>query len=548
LSRIRLVLAVLGLALAAPACASAATPGLNVSGGLGDLPAARALGAPIARVFVTYPAGGPTSPTPAEFGYYDQIVYGYAAAGIKPILVVTGNAAPPSALAYSQFVGALAARYGSNVAAYEIWNEEDSKLWWGADGGDPALYAALLRASYAQVGGRAPVLLGGMTGNDYAFLDNVYTALGGNSVNAFDAVAVHTDTACSIVGPDSFYRNPDGRISQWSFLGFREVRASMVAHGDSGKSIWMTELGWNTATGLCDLGVSAGKKNAGVSKADQAAFLTQAYHCLSQYDYVAKALWFNVADSGPEASLNRYGLIAADGSHKPSYSAMADVLGGKDADAGAPCGDFDPPNLTVSAPADGGSFLDVLPIKATASDPSGVGRITLTADGTLIRNFTTGKTRSTDFPKTLTGTITWQGSKKLALGPHTLTVTALDGNGNSVSKTLRLTKVTTASLKNIATAFRPLKLTGKGTTRSLRVAITAPTTGAVGFRAVHKVHVLFQKRVGGKWRTAHKYTKTAKQPFTLKVTLARGPWRVRAVFPAKAPFRASATPYLRFTV
>ena len=50
----------------------------------------------------------------------------------------------------------------------------------------------------------------------------------------------------------------------------------MVAHGDGAKKIWMTELGWNTATGRCDSGVFAGKKNAGVNEAEQATFLTQA--------------------------------------------------------------------------------------------------------------------------------------------------------------------------------------------------------------------------------------------------------------------------------
>ena len=418
----------------------------------------------------------------------------------------------------------------------------------GADGGNPGVYAALLRATYAQVGHHAPVLLGGLTGNNYAFLEQVYGALGGNSGDAFDAVAVHTDTACSIVGPDSFYRNTDTRISQYSFLGLREVRATMLAHGDAAKGIWMTELGWNTATGLCDSGAFAGKKNAGVTKAQQAQFLTQAYHCLSQYDYVDEALWFNVADSGPEQSINRYGLISIDGSHKPSFNALADVIRGKDADSGEPCGDFDPPSLKVSAPSDGGSFVDVLPITAVASDPGGVGRITLMADNKLIRNFTTGKARATDFPKTLTGSITWQGGKKLALGQHTLTVIALDGNGNKMTKTLRVTKTTTASLKGIRPTFKPLRLTGRGALRKLRVTITAPTTAAIGFRAKHKVRVLFQKRVNGRWRTAHKYTKTAKKPFVLKVGLEHGQWRVRALFAAKAPFKSASTAYLRFTV
>ena len=246
--RLRLVLVMAIAALAAPSAASAATPGVNVTG-LNDLAAAKALGVTISRMFVIYPANGPTAPSSSELAAYDQIVNAYADAGIKPILAVSGKGTPPDVNSYAQYVGALAARYGGKVAAYEVWNEEDSGLWWGVEGGNPGAYAALLRATYGQVGQRAPVLLGGLTGNNYPFLDQVYAALGGNSASAFDAVAVHTDTACSIVGPDSFFRNPDGRISQWSFLGLREVRATMVAHGDTAKGIWMTELGWNTEPG-----------------------------------------------------------------------------------------------------------------------------------------------------------------------------------------------------------------------------------------------------------------------------------------------------------
>ena len=42
-------------------------------------------------------------------------------------------------------------------------------------------------------------------------------------------------------------------IGRYVFTGYREVRATMLAHGDD-KPVWMTELGWNTqstAPGSC---------------------------------------------------------------------------------------------------------------------------------------------------------------------------------------------------------------------------------------------------------------------------------------------------------
>ena len=90
---------------------------------------------------------------------------------------------------------------------------------------------------------------------------------------SFDAAAVHTDTACLTSAPDSFYRD-GGRLAQFTFLGYREVLASMAARGDGGKPIWMTELGWTSTGGasgpLCASGTWAGQKPAGVTQAQQA--------------------------------------------------------------------------------------------------------------------------------------------------------------------------------------------------------------------------------------------------------------------------------------
>jgi hypothetical protein len=535
-------------ALLVPSLASAATPGINVSQ-FSQLQAAKATGAKLARIFVIYPTAGAAAPSSDDYIQLDQVIQGYTDAGIKPIVDISGKGAPPRSVTdYASYVGNIAQRYGDKLAAIEVWNEEDEAIWWGKSGGDPATYAAILKATYAQVGGKVPVVLGGMTGNNYTFLDQVYSALGGNSQGAFDAVGVHTDTACSLVGPDSFYRNPDGRISQFSFLGLREVHAIMDAHGDAAKKIWMTEIGWNTSAQTCDSGMFAGKKAGGVSPALQATYLGEAYHCLKSYDFVQNALWFNLQDFDGDTPETRYGLTNTDGSPKPSYQAFQDVLAGKDDFAGQGCGDFDPPSITVAEPTEGGLFFDVLPITASASDPSGVGRISLAADGKLIRNFTTGQADPSTFPKTLNATIDWQGGKLLGLGPHTITVTALDGNGNSTTKTVHVTKVALSSLKNLPVKFKTFKLSGKGTTRTLKVQVTGATSKTVGFRAVHKVNVVFQKLVKGKWKTAHKYTKTAKAPFTLKVKLQKAKWRVQAVFPAKAPFKGAKTPYLTFKV
>ncbi|HWX87610.1 MAG TPA: hypothetical protein VNX67_05505, partial [Solirubrobacteraceae bacterium] len=92
---------------------------------------------------------------------------------------------------YGRFIGVIAKHFAGRVAAWEIWNEEDDSLWW-ASGPEPAAYAALLKAAYPAVKAADPnatVVLGGLTGNDYEFLSQLY---GDGAKGSFDAVGVHT--------------------------------------------------------------------------------------------------------------------------------------------------------------------------------------------------------------------------------------------------------------------------------------------------------------------------------------------------------------------
>ena len=129
----------------------------------------------------------------------------------------------------------------------------------GAQRSTPAHYAAILKAAYPAIKAADPsakVLLGPLTGNNYNFLGPVYAAGAGSS---FDAAAVHTDTACLVDPPSSFYRD-GGNVARFTFLGFRTVHDVMVANGDGAKPIWMTELGWTTTTTTCARGMWAGQK------------------------------------------------------------------------------------------------------------------------------------------------------------------------------------------------------------------------------------------------------------------------------------------------
>jgi hypothetical protein len=398
-----------------------------------------ALGTHWVRLFATWPdleperGGGLAANWVAN---YEQ-TFRSLPAGTKVILDVVGtpewetgssneHTPPANPQEYAAFVGALAQRFGSRVSAYEIWNEEDSSGWW-AGGPNPAAYTQLLQATYPVVKAADPsatVVLGGLTGNDYEFLEGVYRA---GAKGYFDAVGVHTDTACNKLSPYDFLRGAGNRLIADSFLAYREVHAVMLANGDD-KPIWMTELSWRTTNATCSEGAWAGQTAAGVSEEQQATYLKQAYHCLAEDPYVQVALWFPLLDEGAVTS----GLLRANGSHKASFAAMRAYAREGDS-LHEPCGNFTGPKITLSSPANHVSYSGPLPIHVTASSSAGVFRIRLEWDGKLIRNYD-----GSGFPTTVFGALDWQGAKHIPFGWHTLTILAYDKENNISETSIRI--------------------------------------------------------------------------------------------------------------
>jgi hypothetical protein len=517
---------------------------------VGELDAAQGLGARVVRVFAspdTFDAG-----SRAQF---QALARTAAARGIGVSLVlVNRNRTDHDPAAFAARTGAFAAamRGLNQTLAYEIWNEEDAVEWWGA-APDPSAYVALFHAASAAVRLADPaanVVLGPTTGNNYAWIEQLYGA--GLQGSSFDAAAVHTDTACLTSGPDAFYR-VDGRLGQFTFLGYREVHASMAARGDGAKPIWMTELGWASTGGaggpVCASGESAGKKPAGVTQVEQAEFLKAAYHCLALDPYVEYGLWFTLRDdpAQPRADLRHYGLVG-----KPSGAAFQAVAAAPNADLspGAGCGDFDAPAITIKAPGAGHKFVTTLLIQASASDAGvGLGRITFRADGAKdeILNFTS------ELANDKTVELDWQGAKHLALGRHTITVEALDLNGNASSQSVEVDKV-----KSLAATLASRTRAYGVRCKRRRCVVTGRVSGPAGQSIGGKAKVYWQRHTSvrrkGKrprfvWKTLHKGTRNANRPFTFAQRIRKpGRWRVQVRYLGQAPLKPSRSKYLAFRV
>jgi hypothetical protein len=496
---------------------------------------------------------------------YDDAIKQLNAAGVKPLFVVTEAPAwangssdvhvPPRDPAdFGDFLKRFAAHNKTvgPVAGYEVWNEPDENIFWHP-APDAGQYSAMLKAAYAGIKAGDPaatVVAGPMTGNDYAWLENLYTA---GAQGSFDVVAVHTDTSCLDRGPDEFYRE-DGKLARFTFLGYRTVHETMAAHGDGDKPIWMSELGWSSTSGgpsSCTRGMWTGKKPSGVSEANQAAFLSKAYSCLANDPYVTQADWFTLRDTTAESvdELNHYGLLRADGSPKPAMTAFRAVAAAGGGAAG-PCGDFDGPAIRIVKPAPGQQFVDKLDLAAAATDRGvGIARITFSFDGGQeIRNYTGNL--ANDVP---VGLAPWQGSGKLALGAHTVEVTALDKNGNTTTQSVPVTKVTTLAAtltpkfklktKNVKCKKRVCSIAGSLSRGVAAASAAVPSLGG-------KVAVEWQFRnKKGKWRKLAGGLKPAHKAFTFKAKLKqKGKWRVRVVYKGQAPWKKTASKYLAFKV
>ncbi len=428
--------AILVAAVAVPSGANGATPGLNigvtsaVSTQYASMVSALAPG--WVRIFVGWYA---TEPARGQYNQSDLSLIDRTIANLPPgtkvdlDLVGTpswsapgGNAAVPNATDFANFAAFMATRYRGTVAALELWNEPDNTTFFT---GSAAQYAGLLKAAYPAIKAANPnmfVISAGLVGNDYDYLEQIYQAGAGAD---FDAVGIHTDTACNTTSPYSYLRDPDGRINRFSFLGYREVHATMANNGDGAKPIYMTEFGWNTSTITCPYGAFAGQKPGGVSPSDQATFMQQAFHCLAQDSYVAGAFWFEFQDAGPtDTTEQRFGLVNTGFAQKPSYAAFSAYTHQGDQLTDA-CGNFTGPSISIASPKPNVSFSGPLTIKVSASSGAGVARISLLHDNQLIRNFT-----SRSWPHTLSGLINWQGAKRLSKGKHVITILAKDPQGN----------------------------------------------------------------------------------------------------------------------
>ncbi len=334
--RLAALLAVAALTMSAAAAQAAGAPmgGINIPGlGSGSTPAeadhaialAARLHAKIVRVDLPWSVLEPAGPVlnARALAFADRLIGDAAAAGIKVSATVAStpcwvSSAPRSILsrciagrsstagawpprdpsAYGALLAALARRYGSRLAAIEVWNEPDqSNEDYFAGPNKAANYARLLRAAYPavkQVDPTLPVVAGSMVGSSGAFLRALYAA---GIKGFYDGLSVH------------YYHLTLGSL--------RAIREVQLAYHDT-KPLWLDEFGWSS----CWPARRTEQEQPCVTAGTQALNLRDAIREMSAAPYLAAAIVYKLADSRAES----FGAVSRNGTHKRAFTALREAF------------------------------------------------------------------------------------------------------------------------------------------------------------------------------------------------------------------------------
>ncbi|MDQ6607627.1 MAG: hypothetical protein M3Z06_13915 [Actinomycetota bacterium] len=273
------------------------------------------------------------------------------------------HGAPRTPSDYAAYAAAVAGRYRGQIAAYEIWNEENSPAFW-RPAPDAAAYARLYlaaRAAIHRVDPGVPVLVGGLAdGSGSAFLAQLLRRpeLRGQ----VDGVAVH----------------PYGRDPAQVLDRVRGYRLQLRDLGAGEVPLYVTEYGWATQP-------AGGRTYA--TTAERGPFIGAVAGQLLRSDCGVRMVVFYAWTTGqgnPASADQWYGVASADGAPNSGTAAVASAARALSAPVGGPvrlCGElaganslgrFSGPNLRDRANRRGGGppAVDDVRVRSPARGPA----------------------------------------------------------------------------------------------------------------------------------------------------------------------------------
>jgi hypothetical protein len=260
---------------------------------------------------------------PKALAFTDSVVDQAAAAGIKVVALTMwtpcwASSAPASLLskcrpnnggkaqawppvnpaAYGSFAAFVAARYGSKLAAIEVWNEPDQSNEDYLAGPNKAQhYAELLRAAYPAIKSADPrmtVLGGSLVGSNGVFLRALYAA---GIKGYYDGLSVH------------FYTLVLGSL--------RYLHEVQLRNGDH-TPLWLNEFGWSS----CWPAQRIQQEQSCVTKQVQATNIVNVFRETARTPWIAAEMLYSLQGSRSE----EFGVLSENGIRKPSFAALRSVF------------------------------------------------------------------------------------------------------------------------------------------------------------------------------------------------------------------------------
>jgi hypothetical protein len=251
---------------------------------------------------------------PIYLAKLDTLAAGAQARGIKIIATLwqtppwassggAWNDAPSNPADYGAFARFIAGRYGSELAAVEVWNEpEINENLIAAN--LPATYVQMVKAVYEGVklgDPSVPVLAGSLAYADIPFLRELYAD---GMQGYYNGISVH---------PYADGAAPENTSVTHSFLGgIESLHAAQQAAGDNTPE-WVTEFGWPTGT-----------SRGASTEQQQAEYTERAFALLDNLPYVEGATVYELRDieANPSDPEDNFGMLRQNFAPTPAYAAL----------------------------------------------------------------------------------------------------------------------------------------------------------------------------------------------------------------------------------
>jgi hypothetical protein len=290
-----------------------------------EIASARSLHAHAIRVEIPWATLEPTPGRiePKALAFTDSVVNQAAAAGIKVVALTMwtpcwASSAPASLLSkcrpdkggkaqawppvnsatYASFAAFVAARYGSKLAAIEVWNEPDQSNEDYLAGPNKAQhYAELLRAAYPAIKSADPqmtVLGGSLVGTNGVFLRALYAA---GIKGYYDGLSVHFYTLA---------------------LGAMRYTHEVQLHNGDHTPLWLNEFGWSS----CWPHQHIQQEQGCVTKQVQATNIANLYRETARTPWIAAEMLYSLQGSRSE----EFGVLGETGARKPAFAALRGVF------------------------------------------------------------------------------------------------------------------------------------------------------------------------------------------------------------------------------